>query len=313
MIKTIFLFLLFFSSLYSRTLDDIKSSKVLKVAMRQNSMTYSVQNNKIIPNFDYALALEFAKYLNVKVELLRVDSFKDFWLKDGEFIFKMTPPATPDVFNKADMTLDVISVNKKREQYLTMVPYVQNKTIIFTHKEKSINKIEDLIGKKVLLFDGMQSEILLRKTLEKKNIPIKIFHTTFNKKENRFKLPIESKIDKNSVNFMLIDRTTKMPFLSVYLAVYQGDADISSADSFSLFQKLQKYSYLKGDIFPAFSIDEEMGYLSATMPKRNEALAQEFSKFLKKIKTDGTFDSLMLKYLSIDLKFYNQIVEHNAN
>jgi len=270
-------------------------------------------NGKIIPNFDYALALKFAKYLGVKIEIVKVDSFKDFWLKDGEFIFKLPAPATPDIFKKADMTFDVISINEARKKHLIMVPYVKNKTIIFTNKNRQIEEIEDLIGKKVLLFEGMQSEIALKKMLKEKNIPIKTFSTSFIKEQNKFTVPDESDIDKNSVNFMLINRKSSMPFLSVYLAVYQNDAGASSADSFSLFQKLQRYSYLKEDLSPAFSVEKEMGYLSGTMPKNSIKLEKEFTQFLKKVKENGFFDFLMLKYLSVDLKTYNQIVEHNEN
>jgi len=313
MLRTIFLIILFCISLFSRTFDEIKDSKVLKVAMRENGMTYDLVADKIIPNFDYALALEFAKYLGVKIEIVKVDSFKDFWLKDGKFIFALPAPATPDIFKKADMTLDIISVNESRKKYVTMVPYVKNKSIIYTNKNKQIKNIEDLIGKKVLLFEGMQSEIILRKIFKDKNIPIKTFSTSFMKKQNKFTLPKDSEIDENSVNLMLINRKDKMPFLSIYLAVYHNDADVSSTDSFSLFQKLQRYSYLKDDLVPAFTIDKKMGYLSGTMPKKSIQLAKEFRKFLKEAKANGIFDSLMLKYFSVDLKTYNQIVEHNEN
>lgn len=313
MFRTILLIILFCISLFSRTFDEIKSSKVLKVAMRENDMTYTMVNGKIVPNFDYALALKFAKYLGVKIEIVKVDSFKDFWLKDGEFIFKLPAPATPDIFKKADMTFDVISINEARKKHLIMVPYVKNKTIIFTNKNRQIEEIEDLIGKKVLLFEGMQSEIALKKMLKEKNIPIKTFSTSFIKEQNKFTVPDESDIDKNSVNFMLINRKSSMPFLSVYLAVYQNDAGASSADSFSLFQKLQRYSYLKEDLSPAFSVEKEMGYLSGTMPKNSIKLEKEFTQFLKEVKANGVFNFLMLKYLSVDLKTYNQIVEHNEN
>jgi ABC-type amino acid transport substrate-binding protein len=310
MLKTIFLLLLFFVSLYSRTLEDIKSSKVLKVAMRQNDMTYSLQNDKIVANFDYALALEFGKYLGAKIELVHVDSFKSFWLKDGNFIFKLPAPSTPDIFKKADMTLDIISINKTRLKHINMVPYIQNKSIIFTNKNRKMKKIEDLVGKKILLFDGMQSQIILKKELEKRKIPIKVFYVSFDKKKNDF---IGNKIDNNSVNMFLIEKKTKMPFLSVYFAVFKGDVDAASGDTFALFQKLQKYTYLKGDLYPSFSLEKEMGYLGGTMPKNSKNLRDEFAKFIEISKQDGTLNTLMLKYLSIDLKSYNQIVEYNAN
>jgi len=74
MLRTIFLIILFCISLFSRTFDEIKDSKVLKVAMRENGMTYDLVADKIIPNFDYALALQFAKYLGVKIEIGGFDS-----------------------------------------------------------------------------------------------------------------------------------------------------------------------------------------------------------------------------------------------
>ena len=140
--KSLFLFALLCVSLYARTLEDIKSSKVLKVAMRKNDMTYSLQNDKIVANFNYALAEEFGKYLGVKIELVHVDSFKRYWLKDGDFIFKQPAPSTPDIFKKADMTLDIISVNKIRMKHVNMIPYIQNKSILFTNKNRKMKKID---------------------------------------------------------------------------------------------------------------------------------------------------------------------------
>ncbi len=78
--------------------------------MRQNSMTYSIDKDKIIPGFDYALALEFSKFLDTKLEIVPVHMFRDYWFRDGKLIFKSPPPVTPpDIFDKADMTLDIIS------------------------------------------------------------------------------------------------------------------------------------------------------------------------------------------------------------
>jgi membrane-bound lytic murein transglycosylase MltF len=312
--KTIFLsVLLFASSLYARSFEEIKNSKVLKVAMRQNGMTYSLQDNKIIANFDYALALEFGKYLGVNIEIVKVDSFKDYWLKDGEFIFKQDAPSTPDLFKKADMTLDIISVNESRLKHINMVPYIQNRSIIFTNKNKKIQKVEGLVGKRILLFDGMQSQLMLKKELEKRDIPTKVSYVSFDKETKNFTGLKDAKIDKNSVNIFLINKNTKMPFLSVYFAVFQGDVDASSADTFSLFQKLQKYTYLKGDLYPAFSLEKDMGYLSGTMPKGSIKLRDEFKKFIGISKQNGTFNALMLKYLSIDLNSYNRIVQNSEN
>jgi len=313
MFKSLLLFLLFFVSLYARTIDDIKNSKVLKVAMRENDMTYSMKDDKIVPNFDYALAQEFTKYLGVKLELVPVDSFKTFWLKDGEFIFKHSEPSTPDIFKKADMTLDIISVNERRLKHIHMVPYIQNKSIIFTNKNKKMKKIEDLIGKKIILFDGMQSQIILKEELKERKISTKIFYVTYDNKTNNFTNIKNSKIDKKSVNIFLIDRKTKMPFLSVYFTVFKGDVDAGSGDTFSLFQKLQKYTYLKGDLYPAFSLEKNMGYLSGTMPKNSTELRDEFAKFIEESKENGTLNALMLKFLSIDLKSYNSIVQNSEN
>jgi ABC-type amino acid transport substrate-binding protein len=272
-----------------------------------------MQDDKIVANFDYALALEFGKYLGVKIELIHVDSFKTFWLKDGQFIFNHTAPLTPDIFKKADMTLDIISVNKKRMKHVNMIPYIQNKTILFTNKNKKMKRVEDLVGKKILLFDGMQSQAILEEELKKRKIPITVFHVNFDKNTNSFTNMKNAKIDEKSVNIFLINRKTKMPFLSVYFAVFKGDVDAGSGDTFALFQKLQKYTYLKGDLYPAFSLEKNMGYLSGTMPKSSIELKDEFAKFIEKSKVDGTLNALMLKYLSIDLKLYNSIVKNSEN
>lgn len=313
MLRKLFLLLLFCISLYARNFNDIKNSNVLKVAMRQNAMTYSMQNNKIIPGFDYALALEFSKFLGVKLELVHVNMFKDYWLKNNEFIFNMKAPVTPDIFQKADMTLDITSTNEKRKKYINMVPYIENKTIIFSNENLDVTNVEDLIGKRVFLFEGMQSEFLLKNILKKKNIPYDISYCTYDEKKKKIVYDKNFNLLKNSVNLVVMNVKAKMPFLYIYLAVYQKDVDASSTDAFSLFQKLHVYEYLKEDLSPSFTLEKKMGYLSATMPKHSEKLKQEFAKFISKSKKNGLLNELMLKHLNVDLQTYKKILEYHED
>jgi len=313
MLQKLFFLLLFCVSLYSRSFYEIKNSKILKIAMRQNAMTYYLEQDKIISGFNYALAIEFSKFLGVKLELVHVNMFKDYWLKDNEFIFNMEPPVTPDIFKQADMVLDITSVNEKRKKYINMVPYIENKTIIFSNKNLNIKNVKDLVGKKVFLFEGMQSEYLLKNILKNKNIKHKILKSTYDVKNKEIVYYENFDFKEDAVNLVVMDIKAKMPFLYIYLAVYEKDVDATSTDAFSLFQKLHMYEYLKEDLTPSFTLEKEMGYLSATMPKHSDKLKEQFSKFIDKSKKDGLLNSLMLKYLNVDLDTYIKILEYHEN
>jgi len=313
MIRNICLLFVLSISLYGRSYEEIINTKVLNVAMRQNSMTYSLNDGKIVPGFNYALAKEFCKFMGVKLKIVHVKMFRDYWFRNGAIVFKSKSPVLPDIFDKADITIDIISKNKEREKYVSMIPYIENKTILFSNKDSNIKNVKDLIGKQVLLFEGMQSQYLLENILKKENIRFKTFSSKYDEKNKKMLFDKNDKKLDESINFVLINRKEKLPFLYVYLSVYQKDVDASLTDAFSLFQKLYKYEYLKDDLIPSFTLDQKNGYLSATMPKNSKKLQERFRSFVKISEKNGFLNKLMMKHLNIDLKTYKKILEYHEN
>lgn len=309
----IFFFLLMCLSLYGGTYEHIMETKTLKVAMREIPVNYVKDNDKIIEGFNYELASEFAKYLGVKLEIVKVNKFKDFWTKDSKIILKMSPPVTPDIFKKADMTLDITSKNSIRDKYIEMIPYIQNKTVLFSHKDVNIKDIKDLIGKKIYLHEQMQSYRLIIELAKKHNIPYKIDKCEYNKKAGKLVFINDFKLAKDKMNIILKDKKSKTPDLFGYLVVYRKFVDSTATDSFTLFQKLSKYGYLRSELKPSFPLEKDMGHLCATMPKEAVKLKKKFKEFVASIDQNGFLDTLLHKYLKIGLNKYNHLLGYYDN
>lgn len=286
---------------------------VLKVAMREMPVNYIYNNTKLTKGFNYELAEGFANYLGLKLEIVKVNKFKDYWLKDGKIIFKMKPPVTPDIFKKADITLDVTSKNNLRSKYIDMLPYIKNKSTIFSHKEANIQNVHDLIGKKLLIRENMQSFVLTTKLLDKNSIDYVLYKCHYDEISGDLIFDQPFKPVNNKVNLVVIDKKSKIPYLYGYLLVYKKIVDASSTDSFSLFQKLSQYSYLRDELIPSFSLDKQMSYLSATVPKGSLKLQKKFLEFINKLQNNGDLDRLMTKHFRISLESYNKILDHNEN
>lgn len=311
--RIIVLLLLFYMSLFARTYDEIVSSNVLKIAMRSNNLTYHIEDQKVVSGFMYDLAKEFSKFLGVRLEIVHVENFKDFWLKDDKYIFALNPPATPDIYKKADCSLDLISINDRRKKYVDMIPFMKNKTMIFSHKNADIKNFQDLIGKKFLMFKGMQSEYILKSRLKSIGIKYKVFECQYSEKLKQLVFCEDFNPCKDGVNILLIDPKKQIPFLYFYIAIYQEEVDASLTDAFSLFEKLYRYEYLKDDLYPSFALDKEMGYLSGVFAKDTPVLKDKFEQFVKEVYKNGFMDSLMIKYLNINLKTYDEILEYYEN
>lgn len=308
-----FLFLLLCLSLYGGTYEQIIETKTLKIAMREIPVNYIKDGDKIVAGFNYELASEFAKYLGVKLEIVKVNKFKDFWTKDGKVILKMKPPATPDIFKKVDMTLDITSKNAKRDKYIEMIPYIKNKAVLFSHKDVNIKEFKDLIGKKIYLHEHMQSYRLVIELAQKHNIPYKIDKCEYDKKEGKLVFINDFKLAKDKINIVLKDKESKTPDLFGYLIVYRKFVDSASTDSLTLFLKLSEYGYLKNELEPSFPIEKNMGYLSATMPKEAVKLKKKFNEFVTSIEKNGFLDTLVHKHLKIGLNQYNHLLGYNEN
>lgn len=298
-------------SLYAGSYEKIVETKVLKIAMRKIPINYLVENEKIVVGFNYELAQEFAKYLHVKLSIVNVKSFRSYWTKDDKVIFKMKAPVTPDVFNSADMSLDITYKNKKREKYIDMVSYMGNKNIVFTNNNMNIKNINDLVGKTFLTGWSVQSFTSIKDLLEKNKIDYKVHLCVYDKKSNYLIYDEPLKLEKEKVNLLILKKGNIFPNLFNYLVVNDGRIDTTPASSFTHFQKLIKYGFLRDKIITAFPLDKDMKYLAATFAKNSPKLRDKFAEFIKKSEKNGLLNSLMLKHLGVSLENYNKLLEYH--
>ena len=114
----------FVSQASARSWQEIKESGVLKIAIRDMSSLGYNSKSKEYPGFLYEMALAFAKQNSLKLEVHTVDSFSDFWKKNGVVLLKTQRDETPDIYNKVDLVPEAFTVNTKRKKLVHINKYL---------------------------------------------------------------------------------------------------------------------------------------------------------------------------------------------
>jgi signal transduction histidine kinase/ligand-binding sensor domain-containing protein len=123
-----------------RDLDDILASKELIIGIRERPFVYLAQGKQ---QFNYALALAFAKELGVKPVLKTISTFSDYWKNDQGFIDKEAA-YTPKAFKEFDIACDVIESLKWRESKVDILPFFPLVHTIVARNDTPIQYIDDL-------------------------------------------------------------------------------------------------------------------------------------------------------------------------
>jgi len=125
---------------WKHDLDDILASKELIIGVRERPFVYLEHEKQ---QFNYALALAFAKELGVKPVLKKISSFSDYWKNDQGIIDKETA-YTPKAFKDFDIACDVIEPIKWRESKVDILSFFPLVHTIIARNDTSIQYIDDL-------------------------------------------------------------------------------------------------------------------------------------------------------------------------
>ncbi len=140
-LSLIFLFLV--ATGWGRSIEEIKRSGKIYIAFTSTDLK----------NINYDLALEFARYLNVKLIEVEIE-WDEAFMKDG-----VRPPDletnpdliyTPDALKKADIICSTFTVMEWRKRLFGFAETLQSAALLMINKnEESPDGYEDLSGKQI--------------------------------------------------------------------------------------------------------------------------------------------------------------------
>jgi len=125
---------------WKRDLDKILDSGELIIGVRERPFVYHKHGKE---QFNYALALAFAKELGVKLVPKEISSFSDYW-KNEQGIIDKKESYTPEAFKYFDIACDVIEPLKWRESKVDILSFFPLVQTIIARKNTPIQYIDDL-------------------------------------------------------------------------------------------------------------------------------------------------------------------------
>ncbi len=285
-IPFIFLFLTVISS-YGRSLDDIKKSGVIYAAFTESSRN----------SINYKIALEFAKFLNVKLVPVITSWDENFSLNGVRPADLETNPKyhyTPDALQKADFICGTIYVYKWRKKIFDYAGIMQVSDLLVIKKtqqdwnyfikrlipEKYLDNItiprirtyKDLIGKKIALLKNSSYQKNMAAINKKLGGGIKIIYTSSEEESQRLMLT--------------------------------GQVDGFVAVSYLALKFINEHSANSKLAFPV-GRPFDVGW---AVQNGNKGLATEINNFYATIKGDGTLNKLFRDAYGIDYKTYVAII-----
>jgi ABC-type amino acid transport substrate-binding protein len=227
--------------------------------------------------FQYDLAVEFAKFLDLELKMESV-LFADLFARDGVVPDKLkTDPSytyDPDIFQDADVCAGFNTILPWRLQIMDMIAYLPVREMIVSRREDSIKQIPDLEGKTVGYAKSTSYEDILIDLREQQEIVFSMQSFPFEK--------------------------------DLMYAVNEGEIDATVVDSQKLFLTLRNYPDLVAEL-PI----TDFKYVSWGIKKGNNVLEGIIRKFFKYIRNNGLFDRIFQKQYSIELDNYLTLTGFN--
>lgn len=238
--KTLFLFFLSFSFLFSNTLAEIRNSGILKIGVDVNNKPFSSLNDdNQFEGFEIDLSKKLSPLIfgndTGNIEFIGVA------FEDGPNYLKE---------NKIDIFISLITINEKLKKEVDFsMPYLSVNMSILTRKEDNIKNMSDLKGKTFIVHKGSIIERYVKKRGEK-------FVTYVDQPSNGYKM-LKSKVgdafvEDNLINlsFPIVDNLVEVAIDSIGdsdfigIAVQKGNADLLNSINKGLIT-LSKHGFFK--------------------------------------------------------------------
>ncbi len=164
---------------------------------------------------------------------------------------------------KVDLIISSMTITKQRQKTIDFsIPYAQSNLAILTNTKSGIKNINDLNqkGKKVAVKKGTTGHIYAGKHLQ-------------------------------NANLLVFDKEN-----AAVLEVIQGKADGFLYDQLTIYKNWNKHQKTTVALLKPFQKSPE--HWGMAIKKGNDEFKAKVNAFIKKAKSDGTFDNLSKKYLT---------------
>ncbi|OQY01831.1 MAG: lytic transglycosylase F [Desulfobacteraceae bacterium 4572_130] len=266
----------------SKTLIRIKKNKILKVITHNNFNSYYIYREKPM-GFEYDIAKEFAKFLNVELKVINPG-----WNNMFSFLEK----------NKGDFIAAGFTItNKRKEKFDFSRPYMEIQQRLIHHKLIIIENLKQLAGKKIhvrkktsyhasleqikntgidfeiILYDNIPTEDLIRKVAEKK-IKYTVADSNIAMLNRRYYpdiilgIPLEKKeklawaVNKNNKKFL-----KKM------------NTFLKTAETNGIYKKIYEKYYSDIDYFDYFDLKKFHERINTRLPQYKKTIIAESKKY----------------------------------
>ena len=270
----------------ARDLDEIKRSGVVRVAFTHSGLQ----------TVNYAFAKEFAKYLNVELEIVPI-SWNEIFSKDGiipnDYITNDSVYYTPDALKKAD--------------------FICGTTYIYPWREKFF----DFAG----IIDVSDLLIVRKRRYQRSAVSKIVLPETFQNSEE--KLSVKNYEDLKGLNIALLENSSYQENIKKINDLLGGSINILTTESEEQAQLLAKTG--KVDAFitismvglqflndnPQFKLafpiakPDNVGW---SVEKGNTSLKNEIDNFFSMMKGRGVIDKLFTEKFGVNYDSYNEII-----
>ncbi|HPG29238.1 MAG TPA: transporter substrate-binding domain-containing protein [bacterium] len=259
---------------FSRTLDEIKKSGILRVGFFKEKTSFAIDAEGNMSGFDFELAKSFAEYLNVKLIPVIVEWNQIFSKDESGKIIEKNKIYNPFIFesDSADIIAQEITKLKWREKLMNLVPVTKSRQALFGIKDgKQAVKISDLSNSKIYIRKNTSFHELYENKIKPKAANAEAFYSD----------------EGNDEGITLL---------------------LSKSVDFSITDAFQFFGFKNENLKYMFSLSPSET-LCWAIKKNNKELTNELKKFLTISKKSGVFDKIFKSYLGVSEKEYDYMLK----
>ena len=255
---------------HGRSLDEIKRSGVIYVAFPEDDLK----------SINFALAKEFASYLNVEMKVVPIE-WEEAFMRNGSVPENLETDSelrfTPDALERADIICSTFTIMEWRKRLFGFAETMQSAELLLINKnEASPSGFEDLGGKRIAFMEGTSFEEHLMEINETLSEKMELVRTSSTTSREAKDLLIEGK-----VYGMVLDANDALDFIA------ETNQNIKIA-------------------LPISEVTR-----SAWAVEKNNALILEVENFFETIASNGNLDGIFYEHYGMTYKAYVDRINKN--
>lgn len=295
-------------SISARDWKEILESGVLKVGMRSTAQIVYRPTDSTKPGLMYSAIKDFAEEHGLQLQIENISSFADYWREGDDILLKNNRITTPDIYSRVDIAAEIFTVTNRRKELINMTPFLENVELIFGNRSSGeIDSYNDLIGKRVLLFEDMSFFNLLIKELNKRNLPYRM--TPIKPFEGGIQIPLNHVDSRDSVNIYLIPSGADVDGAFSYHPVARGMVDIGINDGIAVMVRIFNNSDYRENLKLLFPAQDNITQLAWGSRHEDIELNKMLHTFWNEYKYSAAFSNNLKKYLGMNLDEYHHLIK----